>query len=349
MPRVQHQQVRQVSEAELAIDAVIWRLAPFADRHPLAVRANCGGLARRPFSFAQLGIVIVRAVLPGVVRDLVVVPDADEGMLAMRGLQIRIALVLLVALPIVDQRHDLLVRHRHAAEPGAVTVGSIGVFIQVVTQVQHGIEIRAACDQRVDIEQAHGQVRAGRDGDARRLRVRAWQRARAADHRRRARRAELVVVGLRRIEAVDVHLDGEVPQDIGLHAARRDHPPHLHVARQFAIAPRRHRSRFDGVTRVQRMTRSCSGSPLATPCSNENWLPADRGARARTRGERHARGEEYAAVDLATHGVSMSAAGMTAPLHSHENFRYPQSRNRNITRDTHWAPGYLTTTQGAIQ
>ena len=62
---------------------------PFANRHPLEVGADAGALAYRILAFACFRIVILRAVLPGIVGDFVIVPHADERMLPVCRLQIR--------------------------------------------------------------------------------------------------------------------------------------------------------------------------------------------------------------------------------------------------------------------
>ena len=124
-PRVEHEQRREIAEAERAIDARLQRLRVLADRHPLAVRLRARRRAAAT-SRLRLVVVILRAAAPGVVGELVIVPDDDERVLAVDLLRIGIGLVLRVALAIVLQRHHLLVGRRNAAERGAVAVLLVG-------------------------------------------------------------------------------------------------------------------------------------------------------------------------------------------------------------------------------
>jgi hypothetical protein len=109
---------------------------------------------------------VLGTVAPGVVRDFVIVPHRDPRVLAVRLLQIGIALVLRVALAIVGNRDDLAVRIRVATQLGPVAIDGVGVLVQIVAEMQHRIEIGAPGDPIVDVEIAVGKIRAGDDGQA---------------------------------------------------------------------------------------------------------------------------------------------------------------------------------------
>lgn len=75
--------------------------------------------------------------------------------------------------------------------------------------------------------------------------------------------ADAVVISGAGLEAARIHFDREVAGRAGLQFPARHDARKLLVARQFPFDTRR--AGGFGVTRVQRMTRSASGSPLATP------------------------------------------------------------------------------------
>jgi hypothetical protein len=105
--RIEHDQISELADAEATVDLVI-EARPRTDRHVFVVRAYRLPPPHFPFTFAGFRIVILGAVAIRVVRRFVIVPDANEGMLPMRFLQIRIGLVKRVAQAIVRERDDLV-------------------------------------------------------------------------------------------------------------------------------------------------------------------------------------------------------------------------------------------------
>ena len=85
---------------------------------------------------------VLGAVPPGVVRYLVVVPHDDEWMLTMYFLEIGIGLVLRVAEPVVLERDHLAVGIGDACERGAVAILAVCVLVQVIAEMEHGVEQR---------------------------------------------------------------------------------------------------------------------------------------------------------------------------------------------------------------
>jgi hypothetical protein len=87
---IEHHDIDETAVAEFAKDTCAALL--LSDRHPFRVCAQGGRFAFLPCAFRR-GVVVLGAVLVGVVGRLVVVPDRDEGVLLVNGLQIRIAFV----------------------------------------------------------------------------------------------------------------------------------------------------------------------------------------------------------------------------------------------------------------
>ena len=115
-----------------------------------------------------------------------------------------------VADPVVAQRDGFSPRLRDAEQPAAVAVHAVLELVDVVADVDHGIEIVAVGDAAVDVEEAGGIVRAAERGEANAIDVAGRQRPRAADGRSLAAALEHVVVRPAGLQAPGVDLDGEV-------------------------------------------------------------------------------------------------------------------------------------------
>ena len=90
--RVEHDEIGEIADAERAIDLVARERAA-ANRHVFVVCLHRVLLARRPVAFTSFGIVIFRAVTPGIIGTLVIVPHAYKRVQPMRFLQVRIGFV----------------------------------------------------------------------------------------------------------------------------------------------------------------------------------------------------------------------------------------------------------------
>lgn len=132
---------------------------------PLIVSANSVRFALRELVVANLaleGVVrIGRAPLPGVVGNLMIVPDSHPGESAVKLLKIRIEPVGTVAaaeevsalfrgfcdnsdpLAVVLQRRDLAVGLGNSAEGGSVTIVAILVLVDVVCVVMDKLDERS--------------------------------------------------------------------------------------------------------------------------------------------------------------------------------------------------------------
>ncbi len=116
-------------------------------------------------------------------------------------LQIGIAAIQSVAQAIVVQRHDLVRRHDVAlARELGIGVHAEFVFVQVVAEMQHEVQVVALGDARVGVEVAVRIVRARSEGETQAIDAADGQRARAADRRLHAARLELIVVSEAGIE-----------------------------------------------------------------------------------------------------------------------------------------------------
>ncbi len=207
---------------ELHVDAAWYGGA--AQRHVLVVRAE-GGLA----AGEEVGLGLLRHLVGPVVVDLVVVPDDQPRRGGVRGLQIRVGLVLRVPLPVVGQRLGLgaLMVADVAAGDG---VGVLGVLVLVVAQVQH--EVRAVLGQApVRGEVAVLVLGAGDERHGERPAVRQRVRRGPGPAGRRDVRSDaeavpvLAVVG----QALDLHVDAVTPLGRGHRHARAHHAAALGV------------------------------------------------------------------------------------------------------------------------
>ena len=230
-PGVQHDEVEQLPEAERPVGALARPGLRFPDGHPLEVGLHGRCPAHEPVALFVLHLVVLGAVGPGVVGDLVVVPDADERVEAVDLLEVGIGLVLGVADPVVGQGGDLLVgpyRPRRG-EAGSVAVGAVRVLVEVVAEVEHRVQVVPLRDPPVDVEVAEGQVRAGDEREPHVVGI-AGQGLRPAHRRPFPERLEPVVVGHAGFQAGSRDLEGVVPLRPGSVLAFGDHFLHSRVA-----------------------------------------------------------------------------------------------------------------------
>ena len=127
------------------------------DRHPLLVHLQGRG---HPCCVVALAVLMVlRAVGPGVVGDLVVVEDRDERVTLMTLAQVGVGPVLGVAQAVVLQLAHLAVGLM-VTVPGervrAVAVIGIAVLVHVVAQMQYEVDVVAFGECAI-----HGEVTAG--------------------------------------------------------------------------------------------------------------------------------------------------------------------------------------------
>ena len=223
---VQHQQVHQTAEAEVPVQPDAWSRG-LANGHPLEVRLVRGTLADAPVGVAAL--VCGSAAAPRVVHDLMVVPDGDEGVGRVRGLQVDVGAIGGVARAVIHERRGLAGRQRNPPGIGSVAVHAVGELVDVVAQVQHGVEIGPIRHAAIHVEVTGGVVRTGYRGEPHPVGRVCRQGLRTADRGGITVGIERVVVGPPRRQARDVYLDGVVSQRRGLDGRRRDHVAQLLV------------------------------------------------------------------------------------------------------------------------
>ncbi len=255
-----------------------------ADRHPLEVRLLRRGLPGGPGALRALGVVR-GAARPGVVGELVVVPDRDDRRLGVQRLEVRVGLVRGVPQPVVGEGDDFVGGGVRADDlvTGAVLAGA--VLVDVVAQVQPGVQVAAGREMAVRREVAGLPVGAGHHAEPQpgHRGVGGRGGAGAGDGRVGAARGEAEPVVGGRAQAAYVRLDGVVGggggedgaprDDVGERPVAGDGPAHLGVRADAGAGV----ASGAGVTRVHSSTPSGSGSPEATPCRKAG---AERAARA---------------------------------------------------------------------
>ena len=174
--QVEHGQLREGAEPEPAVErGAVAEVDGVAhpDRHPLVVGAAGPGLALEPVALGG-GLVVLGAGAVGVVGGLVVVPGDDERGRGVQRLEVVVALVLRVPLPVVGQRDDLVRRHvpAHVLVVVAGAVLARGVLVEVVAEVDHRVEVVAPREVPVGGEVPGLQVRAGHHAEAQVVRAR---------------------------------------------------------------------------------------------------------------------------------------------------------------------------------
>ena len=144
--------------------------APSASSAPTTAQVRASNrrvTALRPASFARL--MILCAVPPCVVDDLVIVPDRDQGVPRKHRLRIRIRFVLRVAHSVVLERHNLTEGFRNSPELLGTfrRVLAQRVLVDVVAEVDDRVEIVAIRNLTIDVEETCRMVRTADNGESR--------------------------------------------------------------------------------------------------------------------------------------------------------------------------------------
>ncbi len=229
---VEHDQIDEVPVPERSVDAA--GLVD-SDRHPLLVGLLRPGLPLGPVALLARRVV-PRPVAPRVVGRFVVIPGGDEREQLVDPARVDVELVLAVALAVVGQGHDL-----RGGIVGAVLreTGRAGpALVEVVAQVDDGIEIVPAGQGGVGVEEAVLVVGAADDTEAQALDDPDRRRLGAPGDRAGPLGGEAVEVPLPCLEATHVDLHGVVPlgprrrsapcDDIGEGNVARHHPADFH-------------------------------------------------------------------------------------------------------------------------
>ena len=172
---IKHDQIDQIAERELAPDALRIAGVDQPNRHPFEVDLDRTRLALRPGAFLGL-VVVAGATAPGIIGRLVIIPDADHRVLALQGLHVRVTAILGVALAIVLQGFELVVRHMRAPD-----FASAAVLVDEVAEVKHRVQVLAGSHVPIGREVAGGIVRTGGEGKTQMLDGAHRQGARASD------------------------------------------------------------------------------------------------------------------------------------------------------------------------
>ena len=219
---IQHMQVHQVTKPEGTENGLVAALNHRADRQPFEIRLQGTEFALGKVSFPV--IVILCPFLPGVVGDFVVIPDHDERHPGVQRLKVLIRPVNGIAPAVVLQFNQLqvVVIRKGSAQgvgiAGAVAAALGAVFVDVVTQMHHGIEITQFADLPVDVEVTSRVVGTGDYRKADRFNA-TFRKCPGHTNRGTAVSGlKTVVVDLPGRQSADIHLDGKV---IGLCSVRR--------------------------------------------------------------------------------------------------------------------------------
>ncbi len=165
------------------------------------------------------------SILPVVVRDLVIVPDADHRVSLMQSLQRAIAPVLRMPSPVVGAR-DGFVPRIGCPPKHRVIVKLSAELVDVVTDVQDKIDVITRCDLIVGVEVTHRVAATAHHRDAQSLGGPAGQSASSTDLRANlAARwvAELVEVHLAGFKRLGIEVHGKVSLGRGVHTSAQDH------------------------------------------------------------------------------------------------------------------------------
>ena len=249
-PLLEHQHLGEIAIREPAVVVARIRQVRLAHGHPLVVGLQRDRHPGAPQTFGARRVVL-RAIRPRVVRGLVVIPDRDQRMLAVHRLRVRIALVLRVPRAVVGERDDL---DRRLGRAGAAVLRG-AVFVDVVAEVHHQVEVGAGGDAGIGVEVAVGMVAAAHYREAQGADRPERQGLRAADRALLPARGELVVVGRVRAQhrehraCVDLHR--VVRLGAGASAAAHDDVAQSRVGRDDVAHQRRLRAGRDRDARPQ--------------------------------------------------------------------------------------------------
>ena len=163
--QIQHVQLDQVAEGQVAVDVALLGQRGGADRQPLQVGLH-GGVAASDEVALLVCLVVLRAVGPVIVGDLVVIPGDDPRARSVRGLQVRVGVVLSIALAVVGQGDDLVGRLVQADGAGLTGVLAARVLVDVVADVQRVVDVAAVRHIAVGAEEAGLPVGAAKQREA---------------------------------------------------------------------------------------------------------------------------------------------------------------------------------------
>jgi len=187
-------------------------------------------------------LMIFGAVPPAVIGRLMIVPHHDHREAAMEALQVGIGAIGGVAQPIVGQGDDLAGRFDQAAGQRLRRgrVFSALIFVEIVAEVEHEVEIVAPGGMGVGVEPAEGQVRAGEDADPIAIERPFRQGTRAADRRECTGGIdEAVEPGAAVLEAAGDRLHAPVMPGFGGDHAASDERSEIRPGRELVFEPRR--------------------------------------------------------------------------------------------------------------
>ena len=229
-------QLHQVAELQGAVDVALLRSLRQAHGHPLVVGAQRGVAPGVEIPLAR--VVVLRALAPVVVGNLVVVPHHHPRHGRVGTLQRGVRAVPAVADAVIGQA-DNLVRGLVQAHRPVPRVLVLGVLVDVVAQEDGQVELTipaALGHVRVCGEEAGLPVRAGGDRPALPVHLPCRGGLRAAQgggglRVRAVYHAEGVVVHRVRLQTGDVHVDGVVLIRLTCCLALLHHLAHLGVER----------------------------------------------------------------------------------------------------------------------
>ena len=111
----------------------------------------------------------IGAATPGPIGEFVIIDGGDQGQGGMHGLQIRIAMVLIIATAVICQGFALMQRLKWPADVrsgGLAGGGGVGGFVDVIAQVQKKLDVVPGRQGAVGIEKTCIELAAGGLGKA---------------------------------------------------------------------------------------------------------------------------------------------------------------------------------------
>ena len=95
---------------------------------------------------------IIRTTGPRIIRGFMIIPNTDEGMHLMHSSQIRIQSIEGIANAIIIQSNGFLFRNMCSANFLGISISFCGIFIDIITKKQNGIEIISFGQMCIGIE-----------------------------------------------------------------------------------------------------------------------------------------------------------------------------------------------------
>ncbi|OEZ68707.1 hypothetical protein JAB2_17650 [Janthinobacterium sp. HH100] len=149
---VRHHQLHQFAELEIAVDLdVLERCRGGIERdvgrhvfEPCLVGAAAAGRLVQIAAIKRHDAFVGGGILPGVVREFMVVPDGDEGKALVHGLQARIGAVFLVQVAVIGHRGRVF------RAGGAAFIRAVGQF-QLVVAAFHGTALEGLAHRFIDV------------------------------------------------------------------------------------------------------------------------------------------------------------------------------------------------------